>query len=88
MHGERELRLVPWQGGSRVVHPTTVSVRTLLDSLYLVLEEVDDWDEERLELHRTRLEAAEEDLLGVIQVGVCKCGRDTLAGSPYCTRHQ
>lgn len=83
----------------QLVAPPRVPVQSLVDSLFAILEEIDGMDDERLEKHRDRLEAAEEDLLGVIQVGECErvstpgldnqwCGRDTLPGSRFCTRHQ
>lgn len=80
-----------------------VPVESLVESLYAILDTVEGWDDERLEEHRDRLEAAEEDLLGLIRVGECEhrqvtplsasldnhwCGRDTLPGSRFCTRHQ
>lgn len=85
--------MVPWLilGGQVDVPP--VPLREVLDSIFVILEEVDEWGEERLEVHRARLESAETQLLGLISVGTCQeresaCDRNTLPGSLYCTRHQ
>lgn len=98
MEEPREIRLVPWQGPRRPAPvENVVEARELLESIMILLDEIEGWEHERLAPHLHKLVEAEDALCRIIEVRECDyvvgqwaipCLRDAMPGSPRCSRHQ